>query len=91
VSPLIEKGGNVINEIMTITKTKMTISSREVYFPGTESRVVYIVGDETAVLLAQSLVWEMIGQQTDAKEGGGDNKPGWKPSVARRNPGMVCA
>lgn len=88
VGPLIGTGGNVINDLMTLTKTKITVSSRDKFYPGTENRVVYIVGDETAVLLAQSLIWEMIGQQTDAREGGDDNVPGWKPAVARRNPGM---
>ena len=78
----------MIQELITITRAKILVSSRDQYFPETESRTVYIVGDETAVLLAQSLLWEMIGHQTNENNSEKEQPAGWKPSVARRNPGQ---
>lgn len=49
------------------------------------NRVIYITGTESEVSLAQSLVWEMIGQQTYDSDGALNLI--WEPSKAKDNPG----
>jgi len=48
-------------------------------------RVIYITGSESEVSLAQSLVWEMIGQQTFDSDG--SLGLGWEPAKAKDSPG----
>jgi hypothetical protein len=48
-------------------------------------RVIYITGSEAEVSLAQSLVWEMIGQQTFDSDG--SLGLSWEPAKAKDSPG----
>ncbi len=88
---LIGNGGSSVREMMDITDAAVHVSNHADYYPGTKERVIYITGPLAAVNLAQSLVWEMIGQQTDAsdREGGiPTTVVTWEPSSAKNNPGQ---
>lgn len=80
--------------IMTsiLALVKGTILSKKTFFYlfklcnfSLRSRVIYITGTESEVSLAQSLVWEMIGQQTYDSDG--TLNLIWEPSKAKDNPG----
>lgn len=57
---LIGLGGKSIKDMIEITGAKVHVSSNTEPYPGTSERVVMISGDIDAVILAQTLVWEMI-------------------------------
>lgn len=87
----IGNGGSAIREMMDITHALIHISNLGENYPGTRERVVYIKGTLASVTLAQSLVWEMIGQQAFADKEptnlGGRRNLNWDPAVAKENPG----
>lgn len=87
----IGNGGGAIREMMDITHALIHISNLGENYPGTKERVVYIKGTLASVILAQSLVWEMIGQQKFADkeptEQGGRRNLSWDPSGAKEKPG----
>jgi RNA-binding protein Nova len=74
--------GHAIKELIDITNAAIHVSNSGDFYPGTSDRVVYITGTEGEVSLAQSLVWEMVGQQAFD-----DDSLTWEPSVAKENPG----
>lgn len=57
---LIGLGGKSIKDLIEITGAKVHVSSNTEPYPGTSERVVMISGEIDAVILAQTLVWEMI-------------------------------
>ena len=79
--------GRSIKSLMEITKASIHVSDSEVLYPNTEDRVVYITGNESQVSLAQSLVWEMIGQQSTSLLKDEKFSPTWDPIAARDSPG----
>jgi hypothetical protein len=83
---LIGSGGRLIKELMEITQAEVHVSNSSETYPGTNLRCIYITGSEAAVNLAQSLVWEMIGQQTFAQNEN-NRSLAWHPTVAKNNPG----
>lgn len=88
---LIGNGGSSVREMMDITDAAVHVSNHADYYPGTKERVIYITGPLAAVNLAQSLVWEMIGQQADASARNNGNPltvVTWEPSNAKNNPGQ---
>jgi hypothetical protein len=82
----IGSGGSSIREMETICDASVHISNVTDFYPGTNYRVVYMSGSEPAVTLAQSLMWEMIGQQTYA-DLTGKSPILWNPSSAKDSPG----
>lgn len=63
---IIGNGGFAIKDLMEISGAIVRISDIKNVHPITNQRVLYIAGSESSVALAQALVWEMIGQQTNA-------------------------
>lgn len=70
---------------MEISGASVHVSNTTDFYPGTNDRVIYITGSESEVSLAQSLVWEMIGQQTFDSDG--SLGLGWEPAKAKDSPG----
>lgn len=83
---LIGTGGELIRELMKITGASVHVSNSTDYYPGTQLRTVYINGNEASVNLAQSLIWEMIGQQTNAVREN-NRSLSWHPAAAKASPG----
>lgn len=83
---LIGSGGSLIKELMEITQAEVHVSNATDFYPGTNLRCIYITGSEASVNLAQSLIWEMIGQQTFAQNEN-NRSLAWHPTVAKNNPG----
>jgi hypothetical protein len=83
---LIGSGGSLIKELMEITQAEVHVSNATDFYPGTNLRCIYITGSEASVNLAQSLIWEMIGQQTYAQNEN-NRSLAWHPTVAKNNPG----
>lgn len=83
----IGNGGSSIREMEQLCDASIHISNVTDTYPGTKERVVYMSGSEPAVTLAQSLMWEMIGQQAYADM---SNKGPllWNPSHAKDSPGQ---
>eukprot|EP01039_Chlorochromonas_danica_P008472 gene8472-9338_t len=67
VGCIIGSGGGSVRDLMQITGATIFVSDVVHPYPGTTDRVVYITGSIHEVNFAQSLIWEMIGQQTDAE------------------------
>lgn len=83
----IGNGGSSIREMEQLCDASIHISNLHDNYPGTKDRVVFMSGSEPAVTLAQSLMWEMIGQQTYADL----SKKGhllWDPARAKDAPGQ---
>jgi hypothetical protein len=85
----IGSGGSSIREMESICDASVHISNVTDVYPGTNFRVVYMSGSEPAVTLAQSLMWEMIGQQTYA-DLTGKGPILWNPSSAKDSPGEMA-
>lgn len=83
----IGNGGSSIRDMMDITEASIHISNNGDSYPGTKERVVYITGNAQSLNLAQSLIWEMIGQQTSANQEGGRKSAIWDPASAKASPG----
>lgn len=47
IGSILGRGGKKLNEIQAISHTKIRISQRGEYYPGTQNRIVYITGDTT--------------------------------------------
>ena len=83
----IGNGGTSIREMEHICDASIHISNITDHYPGTKERTVYMTGSEAAITLAQSLMWEMIGQQAYADSM--NNGPLlWNPSEAKESPGQ---
>jgi hypothetical protein len=83
----IGNGGASIKDMIEITGASIHISNPTRCHPLTGDRVVFITGSEESVGLAQALVWEMIGQQTDAENEGLKDLI-WNPAAAKASPGQ---
>lgn len=81
----IGNAGFAIKDLIEITGASIHISSPANPYPGASERVVFITGSESAVGLAQGLIWEMIGQQTQATNAG--LQIVWNPAAAKASPG----
>ena len=57
----------------------MIVSGATENYPGTSDRVVLVTGNYDAVALAQTLIWKMIAQNTQA---GSDRSSDWSPEIA---------
>lgn len=83
----IGSAGSSIREMEQICDASIHISNASDYYPGTKERVVFMSGSEPAVTLAQSLMWELLGQQAYADRSG-DGPLLWNPSHAKDYPGQ---
>lgn len=81
----IGNAGFAIKDLIEITGASIHISNPSNPYPGSNERVVFITGSESAVGLAQGLIWEMIGQQTQAVNAG--LQIVWNPAAAKASPG----
>ena len=81
----IGNSGSNIKDLIAISGAAIHRSDFEACYPGTNDRVVFIKGTETEVTLAQSLIWELVGQQTEAEARGAVVE--WSPKAAKNNPG----
>jgi RNA-binding protein Nova len=57
---LIGSEGRAIKELIEVTSARVLVSSTQEFYPGTSLRVVLVSGDSHAVLLAVSLIWNLI-------------------------------
>jgi hypothetical protein len=83
---LIGMGGSSIREMIDVTGASIHISSSARRHPTTMDRTLFISGDADSVRLGAALVWEMIGQQTDARNNGRSNIA-WDPNDTSAKPG----
>mgnify|MGYP005990139155 CR=1 FL=1 len=81
----IGNAGCAIRDLIEITGASIHISSPAARHPETNDRIVFISGSEDSVSLAQALVWEMLGQQTDGSNEG--RALIWNPAAAKASPG----
>lgn len=65
---LIGKGGKAIKELIAVSEARVNVSGVSELYPGTTERVVLVSGTQDSVSLAQTLIWEMIAQNTKATE-----------------------
>lgn len=84
---IIGTAGFAMKDLIEITNASIHISSSTKRHPITDDRVLFISGSDESVGLAQALVWEMIGQQTDAINTGLVGLV-WNPAAARAAPGQ---
>lgn len=84
---LIGAGGSSIRDMIEVTGASIHISSSTRRHPTTSDRTLFISGDAESVSLAAALVWEMIGQQTDARNNNLSDVP-WDASAANASPGQ---
>jgi len=84
---IIGTAGFAMKDLIEITNASIHISSSTRRHPITDDRVLFISGTEESVGLAQALVWEMLGQQTDATNTGLVGLV-WNPAAARAAPGQ---
>lgn len=76
---LIGTGGSAIKSLMAQTGAKILVSGNTEHYPGTSDRVVLISGQRDAVVLAETLIWEMIAQLSSAED---ERQVQWDPELA---------
>jgi predicted PilT family ATPase len=86
VGTLIGIGGNAIKELKEVSGAAVHVSNSQDTYPGSNERVIFITGTDAAVSLAQSLIWEMLGHQTNSTTKGLKTVP-WSPVYAKEHPG----
>lgn len=79
---LIGTGGHAIKELIEVSEARVNVSGPQELYPGTTERVVLIMGTETNVSAAQSLVWLMLAQNAKAAEEGNTRGVSWSPRQA---------
>lgn len=72
---LIGKGGQAIKELAAVSEARVNISGLSEVYPGSNDRVALITGTKDAVSIAQTLVWEMIAQNSEQAT----TKKEWSP------------
>mmetsp|Transcript_21980 Transcript_21980/g.30193 ORF Transcript_21980/g.30193 Transcript_21980/m.30193 type:complete len:345 (-) Transcript_21980:308-1342(-) len=82
---LIGTGGKSIKELVGVTNARVIVSGTNEVFPGTNDRVVLVAGSRNAVVLAQTLIWEMIAQNVKA---GSDRSTEWSPQTVVKELGL---
>jgi len=82
---LIGTGGKSIKELVGVTNARVIVSGTNEVFPGTNDRVVLVSGSRNSVVLAQTLIWEMIAQNVKS---GADRSTEWSPQTVVKELGM---
>jgi len=73
---VIGKGGASIRKLNEVSGTVIAISNGKDCYPNTASRIVQINGLESDVCLAQHMIWEVIGLETQSAP---SEKTAWMP------------
>lgn len=81
---LIGTGGAAIRELVEVSGARVTVSNITDVYPGTSERIVLISGNWTCVNSAQSLLWEMLGSNSQSN---GDKTIVWSPRAAQEAQG----
>jgi predicted PilT family ATPase len=79
-SIIIGKGGENIRALSENTNTRVRVSSAHEVFPGTRHRICEITGPDYAVVLAQSIIWEIIAIDCHEPNDHDTYTPSTKPS-----------
>mmetsp|Transcript_15306 Transcript_15306/g.14683 ORF Transcript_15306/g.14683 Transcript_15306/m.14683 type:complete len:497 (+) Transcript_15306:157-1647(+) len=80
---IIGSGGASIRELIEVTKARVSMSSKDEYYPGTNDRVLLITGRPNEVMFAQCLVWDLMAIQISDEEDG--RRTVWSPRNASRD------
>jgi RNA-binding protein Nova len=79
--------GTAVKELMDVSGARVTISGNKEFYPGSSDRVLVISGSLESLLVAISLIWELIYLQTKAaaKGGAGTRSVTWSPAESKDN------
>jgi hypothetical protein len=80
---IIGSGGASIRELMEVSKARVSVASKDEYYPGTNDRVLLITGRPNEVMFAQCLVWDLMAIQISDEEDG--RRTVWSPRNASRD------
>lgn len=78
--------GQAVKELMDVSGARIAISGNKEFFPGLNERVLVISGSLEALLVAISLIWELIYLQAKASDKGGATRTvAWSPTASKDN------
>lgn len=79
--------GNAVKELMDVSGARVAISGNKEFYPGTSDRVLVISGSLESLLVAISLIWELVYLQAKAaaKGGGSARAVSWSPAESKDN------
>jgi len=81
---LIGTGGNAVKELMEVSGARVAISGNKEFYPGTSDRVLVLSGSLESLLVAISLIWELIYLQAKANAKGSANRTvTWSPAACK--------
>jgi RNA-binding protein Nova len=84
---IIGSKGTAVKELMEVSGARVTISGNKEFYPGTSDRVLVISGNLESLLVAISLIWELIYLQTKvaSKGAAGSRSVAWSPAESKDN------
>jgi len=83
---IIGSSGSAVKELMDVSGAHIAISGNKDFFPGTSDRVLVLSGSLESLLVAVSLVWELIYLQSKTTESGGTARSvTWSPRASKDN------
>jgi RNA-binding protein Nova len=81
---LIGAKGQAVKELMEVSDARVAVSSSKEFFPGSNERVLVLSGSLEALLVAISLIWELIYLQAKAAEKGSASRiVEWSPTSSK--------
>lgn len=76
--------GQAVKELMDVSGARIAISGNKEFFPGLNERVLVISGSLEALLVAISLIWELIYLQAKASDKGSATRTvAWSPTASK--------
>ncbi len=75
IGSVVGRGGCHINEIQRTTSTRIKVSQRNVFLPGTQNRILTITGPTQGIQAAQVLIMERASPIVDARGSRGASPP----------------
>lgn len=83
---LIGAGGSAIRELIEVTEARVTVSSVQEVYPGTNDRIILVSGSHNSVDLTQNLLWDMFALNASASAA--ERKTiTWSPRATSATPG----
>jgi len=83
---IIGTGGNAVKELMDVSGARVAISGNKEFYPGTSDRVLVLSGSLESLLVAISLIWELIYLQAKSAAKGSTNRTvTWSPTASKDN------
>jgi len=83
---IIGSGGVAVKELMEVSGARVAISGNRDFFPGSSERVLVLSGSLESLLVAISLIWELIYLQAKSVQKGGSARAvTWSPSKSKDN------